>query len=480
MKQLLYTIVCLSLLVVSCDDNTDTLGSSLTNAEDIIHVTDNVFRVQSRSVKVDSVLSRNTLGYLGLVKDTETGAYIKSDFVTQFHIPEYSAFPPVDTLAHGIKADSCSMRLFYTEFYGDSLASMKATVYELSRPIEENALFYNNFDPEREGYIRLGEGAIQCTKAYTLVNKNLSDSVLSDANYTNNIVFRFNQPYTSREGRQYDNYGTYIMDRYYANPDDFKNSYNFSHRVCPGFYVKLENGVGSMAYIRSSQLDVYYTYRDTTEHMGDMSIAGTEEVRQVTRIVSDQANIQALVDDNSCTYVKSPAGIFTELTLPVEEICDGHETDSINSAKIVLKTFNRVDDSQYAFNAPTTLLMIRPADVKEFFERSKVANHRTSFVSTFSGTDNTYTFGNVSNLVRTMFDSLPADRAQREAYKQQHPDWNRVLLIPVNAGYTQYNSTTILSSVAHDMSLSSVKLVGGSQSQNGEISISVIYSKFNH
>ena len=145
MRKILFAAITLLLALASCDDNTDTLGSSLTNTEDLIQVSDNVFDIVSKTVAADSVISRNTLGYLGLVKDPETGAYVKSDFVTQFHISEGYAFPPEDTLARGITADSCDVRLFFENFYGDSLASMKATLYELRKPVEENAVFYNNF-----------------------------------------------------------------------------------------------------------------------------------------------------------------------------------------------------------------------------------------------------------------------------------------------------------------------------------------------
>ena len=84
MRKLLFAAITLLLALASCDDNTDTLGSSLTNTEDLIQVSDNVFDIVSKTVAADSVISRNTLGYLGLVKDPETGAYVKSDFVTQF------------------------------------------------------------------------------------------------------------------------------------------------------------------------------------------------------------------------------------------------------------------------------------------------------------------------------------------------------------------------------------------------------------
>lgn len=88
MRKILLLLFAVLGLVTACDDTTDTLGSSLTNSEDLITVSDGVFKIVSRSITVDSVLAKNTKGYLGNVKDPETGVYIKSDFITQFHVPE--------------------------------------------------------------------------------------------------------------------------------------------------------------------------------------------------------------------------------------------------------------------------------------------------------------------------------------------------------------------------------------------------------
>ena len=74
---------------------------------------------------------------------------------------------------------------------------------------------------------------------------------------------------------------------------------------------------------------------------------------------------------------------------------------------------------------------------------------------------------------------MPADQAQREVWKAQNPDWDKVAIIPVTAGYTTYNSSTIVSSISHDMSLSSTRLLGGEGSDEGEITMYVLYSSFN-
>ena len=86
-------------------------------------------------------LSRNNTGLIGNVKDPETGTYVAGDYMTQLGVlPTFS----LDTLeyirnAHegSIEADSCYLLVSYKTSYGDTLAPMKATAYEMSKPMSE-------------------------------------------------------------------------------------------------------------------------------------------------------------------------------------------------------------------------------------------------------------------------------------------------------------------------------------------------------
>jgi hypothetical protein len=129
-------------VIISCDDNTSSIGTILTDNKDNLEITTDSFVVATRSIASDSVLSRSTTAYLGKVRDPETGAYITGDYMTQFHIFENYTFPDRDrmrSLIDGeIVADSCEINLFYENTsYGDSLAAMKLTMYEMDTPMEE-------------------------------------------------------------------------------------------------------------------------------------------------------------------------------------------------------------------------------------------------------------------------------------------------------------------------------------------------------
>lgn len=469
-----------SFFLVSCDDTTDNIGSSLIDNVDKLHITTDTFTVSTRSIVADSVLSRNMTGYLGKVRDPETGAYLSSSFMTQFYSPENFSFPDKDSIQSRdelgeVMADSCDIRLYYNGFYGDSLATMKMSVYELTKPVEEQKFFYSNFNPEKE-YINGNEN--KTNKVYTLVDLNVDEKTRYSKDYMPAIRISLDKEY-----------GTKILKAYYDNPNAFKNAYSFIHDVMPGFYFKNVGGLGSMAYISLSQLNVYFRHKTTTTASDGTkrdtiitsvgAFPGTEEVLQTTTVSNDKSTLQKLVSDNSCTYLKSPAGIFTEMRIPVKDIVEkqyigedgkiySHKNDTINSAKVVLTRINNAQDSEYTLAIPQTLLILPKADMYSFFEKKKVADYKTSFLATYNSSTNTYTFNNIGGLVKYLYEN--GDRTKA--------DWDKVVIIPVKTTYNTTSTTKELIAVNHDMSLASTRLVGGPESKYGDIKISVIYSKF--
>lgn len=459
-------IILASFTIISCDDNTDGIGTSLTDNRDNLDISTDTFYVNTKSIVADSVLSRNTTGYLGKFRDPETGAYITSNFMTQFSVLENYTFPKIDSIVsktNGLAyADSCEIRLYHSNTIGDSLAPMKLRAYELGTPVKD-ADYYSNFDPEKKGYIR--SNGLVADKTYTLADLNYTLDERSDGDYNASIRIPLNKEYTDKNGKTYKNYGTYIMQKYYENPTNFKNSYNFIHDVAPGFYFKSTSGIGAMANIYNAIMYVYfrYTASDSIYNVA-ATFGGTEEVMQTTNIVNDNSTIKNMAADNSCTYVKTPAGIFTEMTIPVEDIVKDRENYTINTAKVTLQRINNQSSSEYALAAPSQLLMIPADSIKSFFENHDVANNKNSFLASLSS--NAYTFNNIGSMIKTMYENKQSGNSSS--------NWNKVVIIPVTTSTMTISSSTYLTGIYHDMSIKSTKLEGG----NTPIKITVVYSKF--
>lgn len=459
------------LLFTACDETTDMIGSSLTTPADRLDVKTDTFNVYSRTMMIDSVLSRNYHGYLGQVKDPETGSYIASHFMAQLHVLETFGFVGIDSIASKqdgkAYADSCEIRLIRSSYYGDTLTQMKLTMYEMDHPLEEGILYYSNYDPEKKGYIRTN--GLKQSRTYTQ-----SDLTTSSSSSDPYIRIKLNDPYTDKDGNVYKNYGTYIMQKYYENPKDFSTQYLFSHNICPGFYFKSTSGLGSMSEIAYVQLGIHYrmTYDGGDSIFAASTImTSTEEVLQTTTVENDKQTLSKLAADNTCTYLKTPSGLFTEVTLPVDEIMNGHLNDSLNTAKLILTRINSNVVNDYNFDTPTSLLLVQKDSLVSFFEQSKLTNNKNTYLATYDSSANNYEFSNISGLVKIMYNLKNSGLASE--------DWNKVVIVPVTVTeVTQSSGTSTVTRIVHNMGLTSTKLIGGSENPNDPIKISVIYGKF--
>ena len=136
--------------------------------------------------------------------------------------------------------------------------------------------------------------------------------------------------------------------------------------------------------------------------------------------------------------------------------------------------------------------MLRKCDMFTFFESSKLPNNKTSYIADYNPTYNAYVFDNISNLLTYL--KLERDKAagvevrdseevRKEKYtkwEKDNKDWNKVVLIPVDAEYNTSsdllgNSSKTLLRVRNQMGMRSAKIEGG---ENSSLQLNVIYSKF--
>lgn len=480
MKLKLVTAIAFTAMAIfSCSEDTGTIGMSLTSESDKLDLSTGIFQAYSRSIPADSIYVRNFESYIGIVKDPETDSYVKSEFMTQFNMLEDYPMPDKTALEPGttLVADTCEIWLYFNKAkcYGDSLTPIKINLLEMSKPMSETKTYYSNYDPIAEGYIR--EDGLKKSISFTLRNLTYSDSIRSTSNYVDKARLPLMEPYTDKNGVEYNNYGTYILQNYYEHPEYFKNSYTFVQNICPGFYFQMADGLGVMAMLSEIDLRFTYYYRlkgDETRHRGIMILSSTSEVLKTTRLLNDKEGLKRLIDDTSCTYIKSPAGIFTEVTLPIEDIKVKHPEDSLLSVSI---SFNRINswigDHDFLLKAPATLLMVPKDSLYTFFEQQRNYNNKSSYASSLSA--NKYTFSNISAIVSNLYTNWFVGTVIDPEWPTKHPNWNKVVLVPITATTTATTSSTVVSSVTNQVELSTTQLVGG---ENSPIELQVIYARF--
>lgn len=466
-----------AIVLCGCDEDTGSIG--IFPEEDAISNSSAVYQYFTRSIAMDSVLCNSYTSFLGNIRDPETGTHIQASFASQFHtfenfkLPEKRLMFPAGTNyspSDPVHCDSCEIRLYFNSYYGLGDTPMKLEVYQLDENniLEEDKDYYSNTDLSQ--FVKKGAEPI-ATKIFTPLDYTISDAERTSSKHTDNV--RIVLPAE---------YGSQIMNTFYAHPEYFRNSYEFIRHVCPGFYFKLKSGVGTMLNISVGTLNIYFKYFDEHQtdsvYQGLSRFAATAEVIQTTQFETE--GLRQLVDDPSCTYLKTPAGIGTLIELPVKEIYRNHETDSVSKARLTLTRFNRSETTESPLGIPTTLLMVRKQNMRSFFSQRQVTDQQTSFTTTYSSALNTYSFDNLARLIsycqHEKTNGMKQSGMTEEQWEAANPDWNKVVVIPVKTSSTtdQYGSNRMVS-VTHDMGMNSVRLVGG---PNTPLDMQVIYSRF--
>lgn len=469
-------LITLSMTLIGCSEDTGSLG--VYESQDEIIETDSSFDVLSCDTLNADVPANSTECYLGKVIDPETGKADVASFAAQFHTFENYKFPAKTAIVSdgGLLCDSIDIRLFIKNTFGDKNNPMKLAVYPLSKSkmMEESMTYYTNSDLMKD-FVDAGTSPI-ATKVFTATDYIVSELDRKSDDYSDHVRIILDRKI-----------GHDIMEAFYNHPEYFKDSYSFIRNVCPGFYFCTTNGSGTMLKLSVATLNLSFRYKDSAYPDSIMEgfyrFSATQEVIQTTRF--ENSGLSKLVNqDERYTMLKTPAGICTELTLPVKEIFKGHENDTISRASLTLNRINykeEVNGSDYTLGAPQNVLLVRKKNMEKFFKNHQVADNQQSFTTSFESVYNSYPFNNLSRLVtyiqREKLAGMKANNQAEDEWEKANPDWNKVIIVPVTVSTTtdSYGITTQVS-VNQDLSLSSAKLVRGTK--ENPIKMQVIYSKF--
>jgi len=416
--KVLFLLLILAHLIISCEDDYSKIGVSIQPDENEISVFDTTVTFTTETVKLDSVYAKTINGFLGNYYDPAYGS-VKAGYVCQFYPSVGVTYP--DSVIDG-QIDSVILQISYYTYFGDSLAPMEVSVYNVDKPLKKT--FYTNANPEEfcdmsKPFAKYG---------YTARNLAISDSLLE---VTSNLHW-ISIPLDKQFGQNYfDQYKTGGL----RSVDEFLDFF-------PGFYITTSFGTGSLIAVDGTEIRVFYTRQSTTRTYDDTadstynvsSYAAFTVTKEVIQLNSFDNNFDSflLQPDPAKSYIKSPAGIITKITIPTKEIYKGIGKKKFSSVNLSLKALPS-DDWEYSFGFPgvgalstsynAKLLLIEPDSVKSFFEKQQVANNATSYSTTFSSSTYTYDFANIANVVQNAIEKAP--EKDLELY-----------LIPVLTAYT--------------------------------------------
>lgn len=469
MKIIFSWVFLAALLVWGCDDNTGSLGESMIPSDDHISVKTNVLDVQTQSILVDSIYLRMKTAYLGKYVDPDFDVF-EADFMTQFNCADNMK---IDEVPDSLLVRHQAFLYLYYELdgvYGDSLSVNKLSVYELNKNLETESKDYYYSDINPENYYNPAVAPLG-SRFYSIKDLTVKDSLWNTySNYSVRVRFP-------------DEFADKVIKANHEHPEYFADSESFIENIFKGIYVKHEMGEMNLLAFDDMSLMIFtqiygtdslgniYRNPDGTPNMDSTLVKAvatfdaTKEVVQANRFRNSD-RLKQLASETKHTYLKTPGGIFTEAILPINDVYGGEFlNDTINAVQLSFTAYNdAVAGGVNALPKPERLALVRKKDMYSFFENNELTDNVTSYSTTI--TNNVYKFSNINNLViacRNEKLKALADGKMTEAeWEAANPDWNKVVLIPVSVSTSSSEASTSVVDMMHDLSLSSVRLEGGS------------------
>ncbi|MGL5938673.1 MAG: DUF4270 domain-containing protein [Phocaeicola sp.] len=447
----------LAIATCSCDDSTPDIGSTVIPDGD--HIASGVasYKVQTHSLLLDSVYARTSTAYLGKYTDSQYGEFT-ADFLTQFNCLDNFEFPETIQEVSGI-----DLSMTYNSFFGDSLSSMHMQIDTLDTvvPEDKSNMFYTNVDPTL--YYNESISPI-ASVAYSATGVGVFDTIVNNVRIITQTI------------KLPKDLGVHMYNKYKEDKANYKDSEAFIKNVLKGMYVHCTHGDGTVLYVEDLGLRLWFTYLIKSSSgkvdslvTGNTNFPVTKEVVQSNRIQNSD-RLKELVKDPSCTYLKTPAGIITEAVLPLEEISEKHEKDTLNAASISFTRYTEEIESAKLMPAPSLLLLTRKTEMNSFFEKNKIADNISSYIieAGSGATANTYTYDNIAQLIMTCLRERDKGLKDNPNWLIENPDWNKIVLIPVVSNSIGYEN---------NLRMGSAKLKGGTEAGN-ELDLKILYTTF--
>lgn len=417
----------------------------------------------NKGTSYNNIYVTSSFGYLGLIPNLEYGS-IECEYLTQFRCPEGFRFKhtPIEN-----KVDSAFITIYYNGFTGDSIAPIEISAYKLTKPLKFGKHSISDVSEYTEGAELLGKVSYYAKKGTKVVNKNQMIQI----------------PLPKGFGQE-------VYDLSRAGSSHFENQSKFDNYF-PGIYLTTSAGAGSIIRVTATALTFYFQIekeeKDPKSETGKKIVRVTEsqelvhtsEVPQLARFANEGLDklISKAGIDSEYTYIKSPAGVVAEVTIPTKQIKQflseapkGYER-ILNSVRLSVmgesqKSGESIDGeiNAYALSAPADMLLLPNDSVVSFFskELTDLSRPYTAFISQRSiDTSLSYDFGNITSVIIKHMEN--EDNQEKDL---------KMWMIPVERIVTQNPSgTSVTGSISNLVLPSAIKFKNNSENKKLEITV---------
>jgi hypothetical protein len=399
MKYLLLVVALVSLVILSsCTDSSNGLGFTIQPTGDLITVATDTFGIGAVNYQVPNMISPTDTFLLGSYYDPKYGT-TNGDILAQFTCPVGFQFP---SQAY---PDSLSLYILFNNWAGDPHSPLRISAYEMDgTPLSYNTAYYTDVNVPT-----------YCSKSILLGSRimvSVPDTVVvaDTSTYQPHITYKFSN--------------AELQQLYAAASNGSFTSQSVFTNYFKGIYLTSDYGNGAVWYVNRMYMELYFHYhafvnnKDTTLTSG-LVFPASKDVRQVNHITHPDINRMPAPPD-SVTYVFSPAGIYTQLNIPVGRIVQriknrwSGKVNSINHAELRMEVTERDTVDDYVFPIPAYLALVPKQNMNSF----RVGD-TTLITASYNSVDHYYSFDLSSYLTRQLRSSNP-------------PAIDQLLVIPVS------------------------------------------------
>jgi len=439
MRRFLFVIsLVLVVMLSACTDASSNLGLSIRPTGDLIMAGADTFHISSSNYIVPNMVSPTDTLLLGNYYDPKYGT-TKGDIFAQFTCPVGYQFPA------GATPDSMSLYILFNNWFGYSHSPLRISAYQMDvAPLNYNTTYYTDLNVSD-----------YCSKSILLGNRimvAIPDTVADSAKYQPKLTYKFSQ--------------TQVQNMFNAPANGAFASQNAFVNYFKGIYLTSDYGNGAIWYVNRMYMELYFHYHAFVNNKDTILTSGllfpaSKDVRQVNRITHPDITQMAPPAD-SVTYVFSPAGIYTQLNIPVARIVNriksrwNGKVNSINHAELRMQVTERDTVDAYVMNIPRMMAIVPKSKMNTF----RVGD-TTLMTAYYNPISHYYSFDLSGYLTRMLRSANP-------------PASDPLLVIPVSV--SSRNASGYIAGLQPKFSLNAVTL--RSEKSTDPLRLEIVYNGF--
>lgn len=451
----------------SCKDDVANTGQSVLEESDAVIVLADTFSFSSHIDSCNAIISQADSFLLGEI-ETDYGL-LRASILTQLACPEGYHYPDGFTAE---AVDSICLFVYYSSWMGDANAPIAVNAYMMDKKTFRYASTYPT-DLNIDDYCSRNKSIL--TNHRIVVASEKLDSVRNgNGDYIPMVRMRVNDDFV----------------QYFASIQSFDSQESFNDQF-KGLLIETSFGSSTMLNITDIALGVYFHFsydkagKDTTVY--DMkAFFANSEVRTVNHLFyQDKADwIEALQkDSDTYNYIIAPAGVYTRMCIPMAQITDSimqqmkkhaiGETEKrpyVNKAEVWVAVENKdTETGRNGWLQPAPyMLLIKESSMSRFFKNKELPTDTCALLGSLTeGVDS------IGNQIYYYSYDL-SDFLTNQLRQASNDTVLDMMLVPVTVEYSSTSTTTAVTSVRQQQTMSATKI----RSAKNGMKLEIVYSGF--